>query len=212
MAIARPDTQLLDALSAPIGDLIAEVGRGIAEAQRAMDSATIEQVRALAADAVDGDGLTLLRQIGYQPTWYQIPEASAEITVALTLTGSGQSTDQSSGGQPSGGSSARMQLVATPVDAGYANRYGYELKAASSVKFRIVPVPPSPAFEAMRAVPKVIGLTFAAARVRLAESQIGWRLPEGQAEPPDDTAILIQTPAPGDLMRAGDAVELGFQA
>lgn len=207
MAITRPDTQLLDALSAPIGDLIAEVGRGIAEAQQAMDSATIEQVRALAADAEDGDGLTLLRQIGYQPTWYQIPEASAEITVALTLTGSGQSA-----GQNGGGTATRMQLVATPVDASYANRYAYELKAASSVKFRIVPVPPSPAFEAMRAVPKVIGLTFATARTRLAEMQIGWRLPQGQAEPPDATLILIQTPAPGDLIRAGDAVEIGFQA
>ncbi|MCB9529506.1 MAG: PASTA domain-containing protein [Myxococcales bacterium] len=200
MAIARPDTQLLDALSAPIGDLIAEVGRGVAEAQQAMDAATIEQVRALAEG--DDSTLALLRQIGWQPTWYQIPEASAEITVALTLTGSGQS--------PGGGNTPRMQLVATPVDASYANRYAYELKAASSVKFRIVPVPPSPAFEAVRAVPKVVGLTYATARARLAEQQLGWQWPQGTDEPADQTPVVVQTPAPGEFARVGDVIVLGF--
>lgn len=205
MPFDRPD-QLLDALSAPIGDLIAEVGRSVAEAQQAMDAGTIENVRALAAASGPDDPLLLLRQIGYQPTWYQIPEVTAELTVALTVTGNGEpaSTGTSRGPAP------RMRLLAAPVDASYANRYSYELKAASTVKFRIVPVPPSPAAERLRAVPAVVGLTFAEARARLAELDVPWQLPAGAAEPGDTTRVTTQIPAAGDIVTGGRAVELGF--
>lgn len=192
MAIARPDQNLLDALSAPIGDLIAEVGRGIAEAQQAMDAATIDQVRALAA-AEDGDeALLWLRRFGWQPTWYQIPEASAEISVALTLTGSGESQVQS-----------RPRLLAAPIDASYTNRYGFELKAASTVRFKVVPVPPSPTLEGLRIAPAVVGLDFAAARARLIEADVGWKLPEGVEEPADAAVVASQIPAPGEVLRGG---------
>lgn len=191
----RPD-QLIDTLSAPLGDLIAEVGRSVAEAQRAMDAATIENVRALAT-ASPGDPQALLRQIGYQPTWYQIPEVTAELTVALTLSGSGESK----------GASPRARMLAAPVDATYASRFNYELKAASSVKFRIVPVPPSPAAERLRVAPVVVGLTFAAARERLGELDIRWAVADGQS-PEDATAVTAQQPAAGEFVTG--AVTLGF--
>jgi hypothetical protein len=149
--------QMIDALSAPLGDLIAEVGRSVAEAQMAMDAGTIANVLALATASGPDDPNRLLRQIGYQPTWYQIPEVTAEITVALTLTGSDQSSNRSSG-------ASRMRMLAAPVDASYASRFNYELKAASSLKFRIVPVPPSPGAERMRVVPTLVGLSLAEAR------------------------------------------------
>lgn len=191
----RPE-QLVDTLSAPLGDLIAEVGRSVAEAQRAMDAATIENVRALATASPD-DPQALLRQIGYQPTWYQIPEVTAELTVALTLSGSGESKGTSRG-----------RMLAAPVDASYASRYNYELKAASCVKFRIVPVPPSPAAERMRVAPMVVGLTYAAARDRLGELDVRWRVAEGQS-PEDATVVKSQQPAAGELVTSG-AVVLGF--
>lgn len=195
----RPE-QMLDALSAPLGDLIAEVGRSVAEAQKALDAATIDNVRALAAASGPDDPDRLLRQIGYQPTWYQIPEVTAEITVALALTGSGETSGKS--GAP------RMRMMAAPVDASYASRYNYELKAASSLKFRIVPVPPSPTAERMRVVPKVVGLTLADARARLAEADVRFRLADEQAHA-DDSVVASQQPEPGELLTGG-AVTLGF--
>ena len=39
------DDELLDVLSAPLGDLIASVGRGVADAQRALDAASLEALR-----------------------------------------------------------------------------------------------------------------------------------------------------------------------
>lgn len=201
--------QMIDALSAPLGDLIAEVGRSVAEAQMAMDAATIQNVRALVTASGPDDPNRLLQQIGYQPTWYQIPEVTAEITIALTLSGSGQSSGQSggqSGGKPGG---SRMRMMAAPVDASYASRYNFELKAASSLKFRIVPVPPSPAAERMRVVPVVVGLSFAQARVRLAELDIRWTLPDQVAAPADATVVVTQQPAAGEILTGG-ALVLGF--
>lgn len=197
--------QMIDALSAPLGDLIAEVGRSVAEAQMAMDAATIQNVRALVTASGPDDPNRLLQQIGYQPTWYQIPEVTAEITIALTLSGSGQSGGQS-GGKPGG---SRMRMMAAPVDASYASRYNYELKAASSLKFRIVPVPPSPAAERMRVVPVVVGLSFEQARVRLAELDIRWTLPDKVAAPADATLVATQQPAAGEILTGG-ALVLGF--
>lgn len=199
--------QMIDALSAPLGDLIAEVGRSVAEAQMAMDAATIENVRALVTASGPDDPNRLLQQIGYQPTWYQIPEVTAEITVALTLSGSGQSSVQG-GGKPA---ASRMRMLAAPVDASYASRYNYELKAASSLKFRIVPVPPSPQAERMRVVPALVGLSFAQARGRLAELDIRWTLPDGVSAPADATLVATQLPAAGEILTAG-ALVLGFGA
>lgn len=198
----RPE-QMIDALSAPLGDLIAEVGRSVADAQKAMDAGTIENVLALAAASGPDDPNRLLRQIGYQPTWYQIPEVTAEITVALTLTGSDQSTSSSKG------SSSRMRMLAAPVDASYASRFNYELKAASSIKFRIVPVPPSPAAERIRVVPKIVGLTFAEARALLSETDVPWQL-AGDKDPPEDkTVVASQIPAEGQIV-VGRGVQIGF--
>lgn len=202
MAFARSD-QLLDALSAPLGDLIAEVGRGVAEAQQALDARTIETVRALAEAAGPEDPLSLLRQIGYQPTWYQIPEATAEITVALTIAGSGSSEGKATSG------GRRPRIFAAPVDAAYANRYSYELKAASTLRFRVVPVPPSPAVERLRAAPAVVGLPFAEARERLEALDVPYRLAD-EKERADDEKVVSQTPGPGELVMGGAAVELGF--
>lgn len=197
--------QMIDALSAPLGDLIAEVGRSVAEAQMAMDAATIENVRTLAVASGPDDPNLLLRQIGYQPTWYQIPEVTAEITIALTLTGSGSGSHS----PPAKGAAPRARMVATPVDAAYASRYNFELKAASSLKFRIVPVPPSPGAERMRVVPTLVGLSFADARSRLADLDIRWTLPAGKAAPADPTLVTAQQPAAGEILTGG-AVLLTF--
>lgn len=198
----RPE-QMIDALSAPLGDLIAEVGRSVADAQKAMDAGTIENVLALAAASGPDDPNRLLRQIGYQPTWYQIPEVTAEITVALTLTGSGETAGASKGG------ASRMRMLAAPVDASYASRFNYELKAASCLKFRIVPVPPSPAAERIRVVPKVVGLAFEEARTRLSEADVRWQLADEKAAPEDATLVASQQPAAGEIL-VGGSVRLGF--
>jgi hypothetical protein len=189
------DPGVLDALSAPLGELIASVGRGVADAQREMDLASI----AAFLDVYErSEGLFLeLQRIGYRPNWYHIPEAEGDIQVALTISG-----QQTRG--PSAGTAPPLKIYAAPVDAGYASRFGFTVQAASRVKFRIVPVPPSSAAEAVQVMPALEGLTRAEARARLAMLGIEAEVPDG----PDSALVSGQQPAPGSVLAAGAPVRI----
>jgi hypothetical protein len=187
--MATFDNNPLDALSLPLGDLISSVGRGVADAQRDMDVASVSALQAIYES--DEDFFRELQRIGYRPIWYHIPEAESEIQVALTVSGD-QSTTQ--GTTPAGRS--KVKLYAAPIDAGYTSRFNFTLQASSSLKFRIVPIPPSAAAESIKVVPSLVGLTVADARARLTLLGIAANL--GTAA---DTAVVsTQDPAAGSIL------------
>lgn len=236
----------LDALSAPMGDLIASVGRGVAEAQQALDMGSLGALLSIYADPdTTDDTIALLREIDYRPTFYAIPEVTSELTVALTITG------QSGAGSPSTTTAAPAaapmaapaaaslaaaaaspttlasralatnaetapRLYVAPVDASYQNRYGFDLRATSSLKFKIVPVPPPSQVEHLRVVPALVGRTFAQARTLLELYRLGWAQPAPApgdpppAAPADTDLVLTQSAAAGSLVHAGDTLELTF--
>ena len=70
-----------DVMAAPIGELIAAVGQGVADAQQALDRGSLAQILEIYSHA-DSDELKLLQQIGYQPTFYALPETTGEIQVS----------------------------------------------------------------------------------------------------------------------------------
>lgn len=191
------DTKLLDALSVPLGNLIAAVGRGVADAQREMDAASLAAYREV-YESNEGF-LSELQRIGYRPTWYHIPEVESEIQMALTVSG----TEQSSNSR--GTQLSKMKLYAAPIDAGYSARYNFALQASSRIKFRVVPIPPSNAAETLRVVPVLVGLTVEEVRVRLSLLNVPAVYPEG----PETAKITSQTPAPGQLLAEGESVVVG---
>jgi len=65
--------------------------------------------------------------------------------------------------------SAKPRLYATPVDAGYANRYGYQANVSAKLTFKIVPVPPPEGVDDLRLLPNFINKTIADS-MALAES------------------------------------------
>jgi hypothetical protein len=191
------DTKVLDALSAPLGSLIASVGRGIADAQRELDAASLSAYREIYES--DEGLFSELQRIGYKPTWYHIPEAESEIQVALTMSG----TESAPGGNAVA-SKPKLKVYATPVDAGYASRFNFSLQASSRVKFRVVPIPPSNAVEALLVVPALVGLALGEARARLTLLGIPSTLPEVAPE----TIVTKQSPAPGSFLSEGTRVEV----
>lgn len=234
----------LEALSAPMGDLIASVGRGVAEAQQALDMGSLGALLAIYSDPDTSDEtLALLREIDYRPTFYAIPEVTSELTVALTITGQSSSTTSTTAAPaaaPLAPAAAAAAMVAAapaptrvaraiapisetaprvyvaPVDASYQNRYGFDLRATSSIKFKIVPVPPPSQAELLRVVPNLVGRSFAESRTLLELYRLGWSQPAPAAgdpppaDPADTDLVLTQSVAPGSLLRAGDGLVLTF--
>jgi hypothetical protein len=202
MATFDDNKGVLDAFSVPVGELIASVGRGVAEAQREMDAASLAALQDVYSrnDGFYGE----LQRIGYRPTWYHIPEAEGELQVALTVSGE-ETRGAGTGSTPSLGRS-KIKLYAAPVDAGYASRFGFNLQATSKVRFKIVPVPPSSAAEGMRVAPALVGLTLGEARARLALLGVAHELP---AKDEMEKAIITgQTPEAGAQLGSNDVIKV----
>jgi hypothetical protein len=208
MASFQDPRAMLETLSAPIGELIAAVGQSVADAQHSLDAQTIANFQTIYSDE-NTAAFEALRSIGYRPTWYHIPEINAEVNVALTVSGTVESQSSSGGTTPASNSLIpRVRVFAAPVDAGYSSKYNYEIKAASLIKFRIVPVPPSPAAEALRVVPDIVGQAWSDARALLQRLDVAYRLPD--PAPEDGDVVAGQTPAAGTILASGQVVEPSF--
>lgn len=211
MAKADELAEITRSLSAPLGEFIAAVGRGVAEAQRALDLHTVETFK-----AVYGNNVVYqeLRQLGYQPTWYRIPEVAAEIYVTLSASGEersalSSSTTTSEPQRPAGGARpGQIHLYATPVDASYSNTYDYQLRACSQLKFRVVPVPGSGQAEGMKVVPKLTDQSYQAALTLLAELGISHELADPYYAPQGNELIESTEPAAGSILPGGQSVVL----
>lgn len=142
-------------LGGPLGELISSVGQGVGDAQAALDQGALEQTLELYDVSKDDDRtteelrlLTLIREIGYQPTFYTIPETEVEAQISLSLD---LKSEQSS---PIGGYAlSKYKINATPLNAGNVNRFGLQANAMAKLKFKIVPVPPPQNIAEIRNVP-----------------------------------------------------------
>lgn len=186
----NPTDESLATLAAPLGDLIAAVGRGLGDAQRALDQSTIDNVKALHSGQ-DGQ-LEVMRRLGYQPTWYRIPELDAEITASLSVSRRSKSV----------GVPGQLQMYMSPVDATYSNTYDYDMQAAAVIRFKVVAVPPPARATDMKVVPPVVGMESQKAREKLADMGIPFAVVGTGA-----VVAKIQ-PEAGELLTADEKVTL----
>ena len=107
-------------LITPVATIIRELSKSVADAQLQLDAAALASQNALPAE---------LHELGYEPTWYQIPEAQIELKMAVHY-------EQSSGSGP-------VRVWATPFNAKYRNTLSYTADGSSTLTLRIVPVPPA---------------------------------------------------------------------
>jgi hypothetical protein len=129
-----PD-EIDEVLLRPLGDVLAKVGEGVAQAQRAMD------LNSLATQTlIDND--PVLSEYGLQATWYHMPEVTLELKMSLTLKRETR-TDASGRVRLS-----KLSMLAAPHNAKVQNTLGLDVQGTSTVKARIVSVPPPPRPEA----------------------------------------------------------------
>lgn len=228
-------TLIGDVVASPLGQVIAQVGAGVAEAQMALDEAALAKVLEIYGEG-DDEKLALLRSIGYRPTFYTLPDTTGEVRVALRLGNGAQGaggTARAVAPKPdvtaapglatlkvlparAGLSALPARMYAAPVDAGYANAYGYQADIAAKLTFRIVPVPPPDGADELRVVPAVTGLDPDAAAELLGSFGLGAVLVDGDGAPvtaPGDTDVVAdQSPAAGAIARMEDDIILRIAA
>lgn len=101
------------------------------------------------------------------------------------------------------------------MDAGYANRYGYQADVSAKLTFKIVPVPPPEGIDELRVTPSLVGKNLADSRL-IAES-LGFELAiytkDGEeVAAPEATAIVQkQEPTEQQLARLGDLLRVTLQ-
>ena len=120
--MATTDVNMNEVLISPLATMVRELGASVADAQRALDAGAVERRTKLAAEHPE------LQALGYQVTWYQIPEASVEMKMTLHFEKK----------QPDG--PAKMYLA--PFNSKYRNTMSFSADGSSTLKLRIVPVPP----------------------------------------------------------------------
>ncbi len=174
----KPVSELVDVVSAPLGDLIAEVGIGVARAQYALDKQSLALFEEIYKN--DEQYLDQLRAMGYRPNWYQIPEAEAEIQVSLAISGS-----------YSGQSRSPIKMYAAPMNASYKNSFEYDLSASSKLKMKIVPVPEPSFIEQQKMIPRLVGKSIKEAETLLNQLDIPYSIDDDS-----DPDVLIQTTTP----------------
>lgn len=218
-----------DAVASPLGSIIASVGEGVAAAQNALDEGSIAAVLDIYSEG-DDEKLAFLREIGYRPTFYTIPETTGEIKVALRLgqtagvkrnpikkvTSSAVGVNLARAGLNVG---SIPKMYASTVDANYANRYGFSSDISATITFKILPVPAPEGADELRIVPNLVDKSVAEA-IQLLES-FGI-IPEfvdvtsgAEITNPDSAKVISgQNPAaePQHIVRAGDSITLQINA
>jgi hypothetical protein len=126
--------QIAELLSVPLEQLLTALGRGIGQAQAALDRHSIEIQQLIDSDPVLG-------QYGLMSSWYHIPSTELDLKIAVALEQPATQAPLSVGGDP-GLARPLPRLWAQPINARYVNQFSYDVQASSSVKLTVVPVPP----------------------------------------------------------------------
>jgi hypothetical protein len=206
----NPQEFIKDILSEPLGSLIAAIGKGVGEAQAALDQGSLSQTLEIYREdssrpPEERNMIELMRSIGYQPTFYALPETEVEAQVSLSF-----NANSSPDALNRNNGLARTKVYAMPANAGNVNKYNLNVNAFAKLKFKIVPVPPPTDLVEPRIVPALQNnkgepLTLGEAKQLLDSLGLTWQLAEGS---PEDGNVIAQQPNAGGLLKAGMVVTL----
>lgn len=165
----------------PMQSLIMNLGLAIAGAQQALDMKMLRVAQMMAGEyedpsggkhealvKFDGEELSLL-ELGFTPTMYQFTETTLELKVSLSISSTEErsrstfdleSSLESEAGVGFMSVNASVSLNVSSVSAEYASKYQYSAEGSSSVRTKLVPLPPPPLLE--RRIRKIVDRRAAA--------------------------------------------------
>jgi len=131
--------------------MVEQLGLAIASAQRALDLNAAEIAQMLAdpeqgiALGEDGRNMSLL-ELGFEPTFYHITEATIDAKVAFSAS---ESTGFSVGAKVG----VNVGFFAASVNASYSAKYSFDVNGSSAISAKLVSIPaPSILNERLRAL------------------------------------------------------------
>lgn len=157
-------------LNVPFPELVLHLGSAIAEAQYKMDLESIEILKMMGEkntvtiptptfkgdEGIKNEISTSMIGAGFQPTFYQFAETIIEVKMAISMSEEKETVEEGKKTSllwaPSvlyrpikGGRYIRTRrvLYTTPMDAKYTNKYSYHQEGESTLRTRLVPVPPN---------------------------------------------------------------------
>lgn len=126
-------------VTAPLPQIIEQLGLSIAKAQAALDSNSVAIAKEMSATEVEigGDTYNLIA-LGFLPTFYAFTEATVEAKLSFSMT---ESTEFGIKVGVSGGVNVGIAMVAASVDVSYARKFSVSAEGTSSIAARMVSLP-----------------------------------------------------------------------
>jgi hypothetical protein len=198
-----------DVLAAPLGEIISSVGAGVGEAQASLDAGSLALSLELYSSEVgeDTDQLVeLMRAIGYQPTFYSIPETIVKAKISLAISSQEVTTTNPALGANGQPKNKAVRLYASPNNASNTNRYNLNVAASTELEFKIVPVPPPVGVQNLRVMPDLRNQDLTLALGVLETLGITYQITNGEFETGDE--VLTQSVDPGDVFDIDNTLDL----
>ncbi len=129
-------TIITEVLINPLDKLLIQVGKGLAEAQKSLDDNSI-------ATQILIDNDKKLSEWGIRATWYHFPEVYLELKMALTMSRKvNVQIDPVTNKIKKITQLKPIKLLSAPLNASYKNQFNYDVSGASTIKAKIVSIPP----------------------------------------------------------------------
>ncbi|MCL2862766.1 MAG: DUF4332 domain-containing protein [Methanimicrococcus sp.] len=188
-----------------LGEMIAEMGRGVAQAQHELDMSSLAVQQYIDADEN-------LSQYGIAATWYALPETTFTIKVDYAVVK--EETEEGeiqSDGKSVKGILNTMRIA--PINAKYQNYFKSTASIESELKFKIVPVPPPAKVNDAVLVPDLSDLSVEEAKEVIIASLLRVGALERIAGPTDngkDTQVFMQSKEAGTEAKRNDIISIAY--
>ena len=116
----------------PLGEILKEIGVSISEAQGAMDNYSILTQKIIESAIKNGD-----LEFAIEAPWQRFSEVEVELKMAISISTLAEKDEKNKV------RGFRPLIMASPLNASYINKSGFNIEGASKIRAKIVPVPPS---------------------------------------------------------------------
>jgi hypothetical protein len=172
-------------------DLMVELGKGVASAQRELDANSMETQQLI-------NDTPALREYGLMAQWYTMPETSFNLKMDYAVVSEKQESGQTI-----------RKFLLSPANARYQNYFKVTQESQSQLNFRIVPIPPPSRATEVIYAPDLQAKTLSEAKAILAKAGLVLGRVEIVGPPPasdDDSIVASQVPQSGEEARFNDKV------